>query len=127
MTKKAVDAPVNEAKHAFLFSGQVYFHPEGDQQDVQSVHMNAIGLFAEMKVTAPELGKIQVNMQGQLRARTGKTDIVVVDVVFNSVNYLGHMTPAEWQGTTPEAQKATMEQAQAAMIEVAAAINKTVQ
>jgi hypothetical protein len=123
------EAPVEKRKHVFLFSGQVYFHPdaEGSEIDVQSVHMNCVGIFTEEKVTAPELGKIQAQMSQQLRARV-PNPITVVDVVFHSVNHMGYMTPEEWAGTTEAQIAAGMKEAQAVIDQVQASINsKTVQ
>ena len=117
---------LEQTKFVFMLSGQVYFHPDGQEGDVQSVHMNAVTLLDQFKVTAPELGKAQAQMGQQLRTRTGNQPITIVDVVFNSVSFMGEMTPAEWMGTTPEAQKKAIEEAMQTMGQVQEELKKNV-
>uniref|UniRef100_A0AAU6VZA7 Uncharacterized protein n=1 Tax=Pseudomonas phage Arace01 TaxID=3138526 RepID=A0AAU6VZA7_9VIRU len=123
MKKEEAQAPVDDRKHIFMLSAQAYFHLESAPDDVQGVHMNVVMIQAEQKITAPDLGKAQAQVAGQLRARY-KDPISVVDVVFNAASYMGHMTPAEWAGTTPEQLAQGMEDAKKVIGEIAAGIKQ---
>lgn len=119
MKKEEAQPAIDPRKHIFMLSAQVYFHPESEPGDVQGVHMNVVLIQEEQKITAPDLGKAQAQVAGQIRARH-TSPISVVDVVFNAASYMGHMTPAEWAGTTPEQLAQGLQDAKKVVDEIAA-------
>jgi hypothetical protein len=88
-------------RHFFLASAFALFQDIQDGTGVGPVHsvpMNVVVPSEQQIVTARDLGVAQQNVQVQLHKRMGENQVEVVDVVFNSISYLGHMTDEEFYG-----------------------------
>lgn len=94
-------------RHHWVTAGTVHFVTtvgEGEQaeQQIGQLTLNCIHTTAEQKLTADDLGKIQVNLQQQMHQKV-PTPIQVVDVIINSVSWVGLMTRDEFAPAQQEA------------------------
>ena len=90
-----------EKRHYHLASALMVFQTKVNgelQEQINTLSMNTVLPTSENRITAEDLGKTQQNLQMQLHNRMEGIEVIVLDVVFNSLSYLGEMTQEEFYG-----------------------------
>jgi hypothetical protein len=112
---------MTERKHHFLIAGNVLFQNK-TSQDFGSVPLNGVLISDRKDIPAASLAKAQQILQMRFYKNMGNAEeVVIVDVVLQSIVYLGEFTEEEFQANAvaPSAEEAagkvldSMEQANA--------------
>ena len=88
-------------RHYYLASALLVFQTKVDgelKEDLNTLTMNTVMPVEQNFITAADLGKTQQSLQIQLHKRMEGVEVVVLDVLFNGISYLGEMTKEEFYG-----------------------------
>ena len=93
-------------KHYYLVHGSIVFTDKENENPVK-LDLNAILPTDTQNIDTKALGKAQQNLQLTFRKKMEDPELKVVDVILNSLSYLGCMTHEEFYGDTPKVQPTT--------------------
>ena len=90
-----------QKRHYHLACALLVFQTKvnGELQDqINTLTLNTVLPTDEKNITAAHLGMTHQNLHMQLHQRMEGVEVIVLDVVFNSLSYLGEMTQEEFYG-----------------------------
>ena len=93
-------------KHYHLVHGSIVFLDKESAAPVK-LDLNAILPTDTQNIDTKALGKAQQNLQLTFLKKMEDPELKVVDVVLNSLSYLGCMTHEEFYGDTPKVKPTT--------------------
>ena len=88
-------------KHYHLVHGSIVFLEKENENPIK-LDLNAILPTDTPNIDTKALGKAQQNLQLTFHKKMEDPELKVVDVVLNSLSYLGCMTHEEFYGDTPK-------------------------
>ena len=93
-------------KHYYLVHGSIVFTDKENENPVK-LDLNAILPTDTPNIDTKALGKAQQNLQLTFHKKMEDETLQVVDVILNSISYLGCMTHEEFYGDTPKVKPIT--------------------